>query len=54
MASRIEVGFKKGIKDASGDSTKKRIVEDLHINVENVRTLEVYTCLLYTSDAADE
>jgi phosphoribosylformylglycinamidine synthase len=43
MASRIEVGFKKGIKDASGDSTKKRIVEDLHINVENVRTLEVYT-----------
>lgn len=43
MASRIEVGFKKGIKDALGDSTRKRIVEDLHINVENVRTLDVYT-----------
>jgi phosphoribosylformylglycinamidine synthase II len=43
MASRIEVGFKNGIKDALGDITRKRIVEDLHINVENVRTLEAYT-----------
>ncbi|NJD53600.1 MAG: phosphoribosylformylglycinamidine synthase subunit PurL [Candidatus Methanoperedens sp.] len=43
MASRIEVGFKKGIKDALGDSTRKRIAEDLHINVESVRTLDVYT-----------
>ncbi|MDL5503770.1 MAG: phosphoribosylformylglycinamidine synthase subunit PurS, partial [Candidatus Methanoperedens sp.] len=43
MTSRIEVGFKKDIKDALGDSTRKRIVEDLHINVESVRTLDVYT-----------
>ena len=43
MERRIEVGFKKGIKDAAGDNTRKRIVEDLRINVENVRTLEVYT-----------
>ena len=43
MASRIEVGFKKGMKDALGDSIRKRIIEDLHINVENVRTIEVYT-----------
>ncbi|VVB54847.1 Phosphoribosylformylglycinamidine synthase subunit PurL [uncultured archaeon] len=43
MTSRIEVGFKKGIKDALGDSTRKRIVEDLHIDVESVRTLDVYT-----------
>jgi len=43
MTSRIEVGFKIGIKDALGDSTRKRIVEDLNINVENVRTIDVYT-----------
>ena len=43
MASRIEVGFKNGIKDALGDGTRKRIIEDLHINVESVRTIDVYT-----------
>ncbi len=43
MASRIEVGFKKGTKDALGESIKKRILEDLHINVESVRTIDVYT-----------
>ncbi|MDD5472527.1 MAG: phosphoribosylformylglycinamidine synthase subunit PurL [Candidatus Methanoperedens sp.] len=43
MTSRIEVGFKKGMKDALGDGVKKRIVEDLHINVDSVRTIEVYT-----------
>lgn len=43
MPIRIEVGFKDGIKDALGDSTRKRIVEDLHINVESVRTIDVYT-----------
>jgi phosphoribosylformylglycinamidine synthase II len=51
MTSRIEVGFKKGIKDALGDSTRKRIVEDLNINVENVRTLDVYTI---DADISDE
>ncbi len=43
MASRIEVAFKKGMKDALGEGVKKRIVEDLHINVDSVRTIEVYT-----------
>jgi phosphoribosylformylglycinamidine synthase II len=43
MTSRIEVGFKKGMKDALGEGVKKRIVEDLHINVDSVRTIEVYT-----------
>ncbi len=43
MARRIEVGFKKGIKDALGDSIKKRIVEDLHIFIDSVRTIEIYT-----------
>jgi phosphoribosylformylglycinamidine synthase II len=43
MTSRIEVIFKKGMKDALGEGIKKRIVEDLHINVDSVRTIEVYT-----------
>jgi phosphoribosylformylglycinamidine synthase len=43
MVSRIEVGFKKGTKDALGESIKKRIIEDLHINVESVKTIDVYT-----------
>ncbi len=43
MTPRIEVAFKKGMKDALGEGVKKRIVEDLHINVDSVRTIEVYT-----------
>jgi len=43
MVRRIEVGFKKGMKDALGDSIKKRIIEDIHINVDAVRTIEVYS-----------
>jgi len=43
MAGRIEVGFKTGMRDALGESIKKRIIEDLHINVDSVRTIEVYT-----------
>ncbi|MBU4492047.1 MAG: phosphoribosylformylglycinamidine synthase subunit PurL, partial [Euryarchaeota archaeon] len=38
-----EVGFKKGMRDASGESIKKRIVEDLHIKIESVSTIDVYT-----------
>ncbi len=43
MARRIEVGFKNGMKDALGEGIKKRIIEDLHINVDTVRTIDVYT-----------
>ena len=43
MVIRIEVGFKKGMRDALGESIKKRIREDLSINVDSVRTIEVYT-----------
>ncbi|MFO7570769.1 MAG: AIR synthase-related protein [Smithellaceae bacterium] len=43
MANRIEVGFKKGIRDALGEKTKKRIIDSLGMPVENVATLEVYT-----------
>lgn len=41
--TRIEVGFKEGIRDALGESIRKRIIEDLHIDVSWVRTIDVYT-----------
>ncbi|MBU4075637.1 MAG: phosphoribosylformylglycinamidine synthase subunit PurL [Euryarchaeota archaeon] len=43
MVCRIEVGFKTGMRDALGESIKKRIVEDLRIIVDSVRTIDVYT-----------
>jgi phosphoribosylformylglycinamidine synthase len=43
MASRIEVGFKKGIRDALGEKTKKRIIDNFSLPVDNVKTIEVYT-----------
>ena len=43
MGSRIEVGFNEKTRDALGEATRKRIVEDLHLNVASVRTIDVYT-----------
>ena len=43
MASRIEVGFKKGIRDALGEKVKKRIIDNFSLPVEKVSTIEVYT-----------
>jgi phosphoribosylformylglycinamidine synthase subunit PurSL len=43
MADRIEVGFKVGIRDALGEKTKKRIIDNLGLPVEKVATIEVYT-----------
>ncbi len=43
MADRIEVGFKEGIRDALGEKTKKRIIDNLALPVEKVATIEVYT-----------
>jgi phosphoribosylformylglycinamidine synthase len=43
MASRIEVGFKKGIRDALGEKVKKRIVENFSLPVTRVQTIDVYT-----------
>jgi len=40
---RIEVGFKTGIRDALGERVKKRIIEDLNIPVEKVKTIDIYT-----------
>ncbi len=43
MADRIEVGFMKGVRDALGEKTKKRICENLGLPVDHVATVEVYT-----------
>ena len=43
MAHRIEVGLKPDIRDAFGEKIKKRIQDDLHISVDAVRTIEVFT-----------
>ncbi len=43
MAHRIEIGFKRGIRDALGEKIKRRIIENLHIAVDAVRTIDVYT-----------
>ena len=43
MADRIEVGFKKGIRDALGEKIKRRISNNFPLPVEKVSTIEVYT-----------
>ena len=43
MADRIEVGFKKGIRDALGEKTRKRIIDNFSLPVEEVRSIEIYT-----------
>ncbi|OPY90690.1 MAG: Phosphoribosylformylglycinamidine synthase 2 [Syntrophus sp. PtaU1.Bin208] len=43
MVSRIEVGFLPGVRDALGEKVRRRIIQDLHLSVEKVETIEVYT-----------
>ncbi len=43
MINRIEVGFKEGVRDALGEKIAGRIVEQLHIGVDSVKTVDVYT-----------
>ncbi|MDD5475670.1 MAG: phosphoribosylformylglycinamidine synthase subunit PurS, partial [Syntrophales bacterium] len=43
MINRIEVAFREGVGDAHGARTKEKIREHLGIDVEMVRTIEVYT-----------
>jgi len=50
MADRIEVGFKEGIRDALGEKTRKRIIDNLALAVTKVATIEVYTIAGELSD----
>jgi phosphoribosylformylglycinamidine (FGAM) synthase PurS component len=43
MVNRIEVGFRKGVRDALGEKVRRRIIQNLHMDVEDVRTVDVYT-----------
>ena len=43
MAWRIEVALKEGIRDARGERVRREIREHLGIELEEVRTLDVYT-----------
>ena len=43
MANRIEAALKEGVRDARGERIKREIEHFLHLEVEEVRTLDVYT-----------
>jgi phosphoribosylformylglycinamidine synthase II len=43
MACRVEIGLKPGIRDARGEKIKRRIIDDLKIPIDAVRTVDVYT-----------
>ncbi len=49
MSYRIEVGFKRGVRDAIGESVRKRIREDLSIALKEVRVINIYTIDAYSS-----
>ncbi|MCX5906767.1 MAG: AIR synthase-related protein [Deltaproteobacteria bacterium] len=43
MVYRIEIGLKPTLRDARGEKIKRRIIDDLQISVDSVRTVDVYT-----------
>ena len=43
MSNRIEIALKYGIRDARGERIKREIEHFLHLEVEEVRTLDIYT-----------
>jgi phosphoribosylformylglycinamidine synthase II len=43
MPHRIEIGLKSHIRDALGEKLKRRIREDLNVEVQSVNTIAVYT-----------
>ena len=54
MAWRIVVGLKKGVKDARGERVQREIKEHLGLDLQSVRTLDVYTVDADLSDAEIE
>ncbi len=43
MAYRIEIALRAGIRDARGERVKREIEHFLHLSVEDVRSIDVYT-----------
>ena len=43
MLARIQVGLKPVFIDSFGEKTRKRIESDLHLSVNSIRTVKVYT-----------
>lgn len=43
MLNRIEVAIQPGLEDPAGEALRGRLAEDLHIQIENCRVIEVYT-----------
>jgi len=43
MPNRIEIGLKEGVRDARGERVKREIEHFLHLPVDEVRTIDVYT-----------
>ncbi len=43
LVHRVEVAIREGCVDARGDAVKRSILDDLGIEVERVRTIDVYT-----------
>ncbi len=43
MPNRIEVIIQPGLKDPAGEALRARLAEDLHIQIEDCRIVEVYT-----------
>ncbi len=43
MANRIEIALKEGVRDARGERVKREIEHFLHLSIDEVRTIDVYT-----------
>src|SRR5450759_13937 len=43
MPNRIEIALKEGVRDARGERIKREIEHFLHLPVDEVRTIDVYT-----------
>lgn len=54
MPWRIIVGLKDGIRDARGERVRRELSRHLHIELESVRTIDVYTVDAALSDAEVE
>ena len=54
MAWRIVVGLKDGVRDARGERVRREIREHLGVDLQSVRTIDVYTVDAQLSDAEVE